>query len=111
MISRTDDNQPDIVRMYRELGCSVTSLHKVGKGCPDLLIGVAGQTDVAEVKDGNKSPSRRKLTPDQVEWHGEWMGSVEIVTCLEDVIRHVGNMRTKSRLLAGEKRWPLDNCS
>ena len=63
--ARTDANQAEIVAALRKAGASVTSLAGVADGCPDLLVGRAGQTLLMEVKDGTKKPSDRKLTPDQ----------------------------------------------
>lgn len=69
-----DANQSEIVAALRKIGASVTPLHTVGGGVPDLLVGRAGQTWLIEVKDGRKPPSDRRLTPDQVEWHAAWRG-------------------------------------
>ena len=33
---RIDANQPEIVKSFRKLGCTVQHLHMVGDGCPDL---------------------------------------------------------------------------
>jgi hypothetical protein len=40
---------------------------------------------MVELKDGDKPPSARKLTPAQREWHESWRGQVCIVTSLDDV--------------------------
>ena len=93
---RKDANQDAIVEMYEKLGCSVQSLHTVGGGCPDLAIGVAGMNGFAEIKDGNKIPSRRRLTKDQLPWHEAWMGEVRIVEREEDVMTHVQELRWKA---------------
>ena len=84
--SRTDANHAEIVDAFRSCGASVQTLHAVGRGCPDLLIGFGGDNLLVEVKDGAKSPSRRKLTPDQVRWHSAWGGRVAIVESTEAVI-------------------------
>lgn len=85
--AKVDENQAEIVSDLRALGCSVQPLHAVGGGVPDLLVGFGGKNFLLEVKDGNKSPSRRKLTPDQIEWHECWRGSVYTVTCTDDAVR------------------------
>lgn len=59
-------------------------LHTVGRGCPDLLVGFNGTNYLFEVKDGEKPPSQRKLTPDEDAWHFMWLGRVEVVTCTWD---------------------------
>jgi len=44
----------------------------MGKGVPDLLVAYHGHWYVLEVKDGNKSPSRQRLTQDEQEWHDKF---------------------------------------
>jgi Holliday junction resolvase len=77
--AKVDDNQKEIVKALRTLGCSVQHLHSVGAGCPDLLVGYKGFNILLELKDGNKSPSQQKLTPDQIIWHRDWRGHVNVV--------------------------------
>lgn len=80
--AKVDANQAAIVNALREIGVTVQPLHAVGSGCPDLLCGFRGRNILIEVKDGDKYPSARKLTADQVKWHGGWKGQVAVV---EDV--------------------------
>ena len=88
---RIDDNQRAIVKALRSIpGCTVESLAAVGKGVPDLLCGFRGRNYLIEIKDGEKSPSRRKLTPAQVDWHQQWCGTVHIVTCYNDALEVIG---------------------
>ena len=72
---RTDCNQAEVVRALRKIGASVQDLSPVGNGCPDLLVGWRGRDFLMEVKDGDKPPSERSLTPAQVAWHESWRGS------------------------------------
>ena len=65
-------------------------LHTVGKGCPDLLCGVRGTNLLVEIKDGQKVPSARKLTPDEAAWHQSWRGQVAIVESVDDALLLVG---------------------
>lgn len=86
--AKIDANQVAIVKALRQIGCTVQHLHAVGDGCPDLLVGAYGQTLLVEVKDGSKPPSARRLTEDQLAWHGAWTGGpVAIVTDIEGAIR------------------------
>jgi Holliday junction resolvase len=84
--AKVDDNQKEIVKALRTLGCSVQHLHSVGAGCPDLLVGYKGFNILLELKDGNKSPSRQKLTPDQIIWQRDWRGHVNVVNSSEQAI-------------------------
>ena len=67
--SRIDGNQRAVIEALTRLGCFVQSLSAVGAGCPDLLVGYRGQWILAEIKDGDKSPSRRELTEAEKSWH------------------------------------------
>lgn len=85
-----DANQSEIVNALRDAGATVTPLHTVGKGCPDLAVGFRGQNYLIEVKDGRKKPSDRALTEAQVEWHGGWKGQVAIAENVSDALRVIG---------------------
>jgi hypothetical protein len=87
--ARTDANQTQIVEALRKCGASVQSLAAVGKGVPDLLVGLRGRNYLLECKDGDKPPSARKLTPDQEQWHLKWAGQVLTVTSAEDALRQL----------------------
>lgn len=88
--AKVDENQADIVKALRRFGCAVQPLHTIGQGCPDLLVGRGGRTMLLEVKDGNKPPSARALTPDQVEWIDSWRGEpVYVVASVDDALHVV----------------------
>lgn len=88
--ARTDANQTEIIKALRAMGCTVQPLHTVGNGCPDLLVGAHGATLLIECKDGKKPPSERRLTDDQIKWHGAWTGGpLAVVTDIEGAIRAV----------------------
>ena len=59
----------------------------VGHGFPDGVVGGYGQTVLIEVKDGEKVPSKQKLTHDEERWHSDFLGWVEIVRNEADVER------------------------
>jgi len=88
--ARTDANQADLVEALRACGASVQPLHAVGRGCPDLLIGIGGHNLLLEVKDGSKPPSKRTLTDDQVRWHAEWRGQVCVVSSAVEALEACG---------------------
>ena len=68
--ARNDANHTEIVAALRAVGCTV---YEIRTPC-DLLVGVAGRTGVVEIKDGSKSPSRRKHTPVQANFMATWNG-------------------------------------
>lgn len=94
--AKTDANQAEIVKALRAAGATVQSLAAVGQGVPDLLVGIRGQTLLIEVKDGKRPPSERRLTPDQLEWHGAWRGgAVAVVDGVEAALRVLGVVRVE----------------
>lgn len=82
---RKDANQGDIVDTLRRIGCSVVVLHAPS----DLLVGYRGRNVLLEVKDGNKPPSARKLTTDQVIFRAEWRGQYDVVQNEDEAIAAV----------------------
>lgn len=79
-----DANEPDIVTALKADGWSVERIEPVGRnnGLPDLVLGKAGFTTLAEVKReagprGGRSDKR--LTPNQEEWHEAWNGARPLV--------------------------------
>jgi hypothetical protein len=92
---RTDANQSEVIGWYEELYCSVVDLHRLGGGCPDLLVGFSGVNDLVEVKT-----EEGHLKPSQVTFTRLWRGrKVIVVRNQGDVIKHVQNVRERvSRL-------------
>ncbi len=84
---RTDANLTDIVAAYRRAGCIVD----ITNGRWDLTVQYRGLTELVEVKDGAKSPSRRKLTRAEEKTHATM--AVRIVQSLNDVMAHVHDLR------------------
>ena len=74
--AKVDRNQAEIVEALRKARATVQSLHTVGAGCPDLLVGFRGVNYLIEVKDWKADASHRKLNPVQVDWHEAWRGQV-----------------------------------
>ena len=88
--AKIDANQVEIVKALREAGATVQSLAAIGKGCPDILVGVNGCTLLMEIKDGSKAPSARKLTDDQLTWHSKWTGgTLCVVDGIEAALRMI----------------------
>jgi len=84
--NRIDANQNAIVETLREYGATVRIVSQ-GDGIPDLLVGYQGYTILMEVKDGNKPPSARTLTPAEQKFFDEWRGGmVVIVNSVEEAI-------------------------
>lgn len=79
--AKTDANQKDVISALRKMGCTVESLHRVGGGVPDLLVGFRGKNYLFEVKvEGGK------LNDTQHAWISSWRGSVYIVRSVDDAV-------------------------
>jgi hypothetical protein len=87
---RVDDNQKRIVEQLRRLNISVQHLHTIGKGCPDLLLGIRGRNFLIELKDESKPESKKKLTPDEEDFFNEWRGQVSKCETLEEILKVIG---------------------
>lgn len=88
--ARVDANQPEIVAALKAMGAEVTDLSAVGSGVCDLLVSYRGQWYAIEIKDGSKPPSKRKLTDDQVDWHGRQRAKVHVVKDRAEALDAIG---------------------
>ena len=91
--AKIDKNQPEIVAALRDAGFTVTPLHAVGGGCPDILCGKWGKNALLEIKDETAEHHYKKtrnvakcLTPDQHKFHFMWQGSLGVVWTPEEAI-------------------------
>jgi hypothetical protein len=92
--ARIDANHEQVVLALRTAGATVQSLAAVGQGVPDLLVGFQGKTLLMEIKDGNKTPSERRLTEPQLKWHGAWRGGpLAVVDGVDAALRMLGVMK------------------
>lgn len=94
--AKIDDNQTEIVKALRKMGCSVSVTSAVGSGFSDLVVGYRGTNFLVEIKDGSKPPSKQKLTPDQVEFHRYWRGQVAVANSIDEAIRIVTTVCRKT---------------
>ena len=85
-LARTDANQSDVVKDLRQIGATVQTLHNLGRGCPDLLIGFRGVNYLVELKDGDKFASQQQLTMDERLWHDQWRGQVAVCNSLDEIL-------------------------
>lgn len=83
--AKVDDNQPEIVKAFRQLGWYVLIISQL-KNCCDIIVSRNGRTIAVEIKDGNKPPSARKLSTGELKFKDEWQGEYKLVICVDDVI-------------------------
>ena len=89
--AKTDTNQGDIVKGLRSIfgpEC-VFDASGMGKGFPDLVVGVRGKTLLMEVKT-----KTGKLTTDQQIFHKVWDGQIAVVTTLEEALQVIAKETT-----------------
>jgi len=90
---RTDANHSEIVKAFRELGCSVFDTSRVAGGFPDIIVGKNGVTVLVEIK----ADSKKKFTAAQDMFMLNWKGStVSRIQDLEGVVTLV-NMLNKDK--------------
>jgi hypothetical protein len=89
--ARTDANQAAIIAALTELGAVVCPT-PLGNGFPDLLVAYGGVWTLLEVKDGDKSPSRRRLRDAQIKWWDRYAhaGPVALVESVEQALAVIG---------------------
>lgn len=89
--AKVDRNQPEIVKALRKAGAAVLITSQL-KNAFDILVGYSGKLYLAEIKDGSKPPSQRKLTEGEqkckdlfnsvgVEYH--------IITSIDDALKMI----------------------
>lgn len=93
-----DTNQKEIVGALRLIGCTVAITSDVGKGFPDIVVGRVDINGIRknwliEIKDGNRPRSAQKLTADQIKFHREWKGQINVVSSAEQAVELVLGMK------------------
>jgi Holliday junction resolvase len=93
--AKVDTNHKEIVKALREAGATVVSLASMKHGCPDLLVGYAGETLLMEVKKDAKA----KFTSDQLDFISKWKGgAVSRVDSVDAAIRALGIIQSRNPL-------------
>ena len=100
--ARVDANQKEIVQQLRKLGVSVLHTHQLGRGAPDLVLGYRNDNFLVELKDGNKTKSQQKLTPDEIKFQEKWGGNYSVCNSIEQILTIIdyvdeGRVVTKTR--------------
>ena len=85
MPKRVDSNQSEIVADLRKVGASVWSLHEVGGGFPDIIVGFRGANYLIEIK-----AKQGKLNPSQQDFHTFWRGQVAVARTSKEAMWIIG---------------------
>jgi len=83
--ARVDANQPEIVKVFRDLGWYVLIISQL-KNCCDIIVSKGGRTIAVEIKDGSKPPSQQKLSKGEIKFKDEWQGEYKLITSIDDVL-------------------------
>lgn len=92
--ARTDENQTEIVKLFRKLGYSVHHTHMIGQGFPDLVVGNFGHNYLIEIKDGKKVKSKQSLTDDENDFRLKWKGQYTIINSVNQLLEWDFEVRT-----------------
>ena len=99
-----DANHATIMRAFSQAGATVVSLHTLGKGVPDLLVGYANDDQLVEVKlpirkglkPGAAQHPKTRLNHRQQGWHNSWRGNrPRIIRTPEEAEALLDEMATK----------------
>ena len=79
-----DANHEMLCRAFRAAGAGVVTLHTLGKGIPDILVGYAGSDQLVEIKlptrrDAFGASPKTHLSRKQKTWHSSWQGQTPVV--------------------------------
>lgn len=83
--AKVDDNQKEIVALFRKLGWTVLIISQL-KNCCDIIVSKNGRTVAIEIKDGAKPASARKLSDGEIKFRDAWQGEYALVICNDDVV-------------------------
>ena len=83
--AKVDDNQKEIIALFRKLGWTVLIISQL-KNCCDIIVSKSGRTVAIEIKDGAKPASARKLSDGEVKFRDAWQGEYALVICNDDVV-------------------------
>ena len=87
--ARVDANHPQIVSELRKYSdITVRSVATI-KNFLDIVVGYDGRNYLFEIKDPEKPPSARKLTPGEKKFMDEWKGQAEIALTTQDILQSI----------------------
>ena len=94
---KIDVNQPELVKYFREWGCTVLIVSNL-KNCCDIFISLHGRTIAIEIKDGKKPKSARKLTDGELIFKKEWKGAWRLCESIKDADKIINELNSTDRI-------------
>lgn len=92
LAAKKDANHNAIAATFEALGCSVLDLSRVGRGCPDILVGFPHASILVEIKT-----TTGKLEDTQLRFIRDWVGPVEVCRSEQEAIALVQKYRARLR--------------
>ena len=92
--AKVDDNQKEIIKVFRDLGAYVLHTHQL-KACCDCILVYKGSTVAIEIKDGTKVPSKRTLSTGEEVFRILWTnagGTWEKIESTQDARELMGRL-------------------
>lgn len=92
--AKVDDNHVEIRDAAKKMGAGWLDVHQL-KNCCDAFMAYKGVTVAIEIKDGNKPPSRRKLTEGERKFSEGWVatgGKFAVIESIEQLRVLMNNM-------------------
>ena len=87
---KVDLNHQDIVKTLRSLGASVFDASGIGRGFPDLVVGIHDKTILVEIK----SDEKKKFTQAQLNFMENWKGSSVVrINDIDGAIRLINMLK------------------
>ena len=102
--AKVDGNQTKIVQTLHAIGASVTHLHALGKGVPDILVGWKGINYLIEIKDGSLPLSKQRLTKAEKEFAEKWRGHYAIASTTDEALAIIGAITNKNYITHTNER-------
>lgn len=84
--NRTDDNHAKDIGEIEDAGFSVADTSAFGGGFPDIVVGGFCLNFLFEIKNPNRPPSARILTPAQIRFRDSWKGQYNIIECADEAL-------------------------
>lgn len=95
---RKDATHSEVVTTFKAMGCGWTNLETNETGAPDGILGVAGRTELVEIKPESRITARNTPRLSQKAWDANWPGSkVHVVHNRLQAAALVNNIRSLLR--------------
>jgi hypothetical protein len=91
---RKDLNHWEITALLDQLGIGFVDMSALGRGVPDLVVGLRGIAHLWEIKNPQNSYGKRGLNKNQIKWAENWRGSpVYVISSEDDALRFINGER------------------